>query len=49
MDDGLREAGLVLEREEDEALRRAGALADDDRAGGRDAAAVRHALQLVGA
>src|SRR6185436_11600855 len=47
-DDRLREAGLVLEREENESLRGAGSLADDDRAGGDDAAAVRHLPQLRG-
>src|SRR4051794_38500796 len=48
VDDGLREAGLVLEREEDEAFRRAGTLPDDDGASGRDPGTVRDARQLDG-
>src|SRR5229473_1038684 len=35
-DDRLRHAGLVLQGEEEQPLRGAGALADDDRAGGAD-------------
>src|ERR1700731_4093750 len=39
-DDGLRHAGLVFEGEEEQPLGGAGALADDDRAGGADDVAV---------
>src|SRR4051795_2928411 len=46
--DRLREAGLVFEREEDEALRRAGTLADDHRARGRHTAAIRDEFQIGG-
>jgi hypothetical protein len=38
--DGLAHAGLVFERQEDESLRRARALPDDDGPRGRDALAV---------
>ena len=48
-DDGVADAGLVLEGEEAEALRRAGALADDDQAGDLGPAAVALPRQIAGA
>jgi hypothetical protein len=48
-DDGVGEAGLVLDRDEHEALRRPRALADNDDAGDARAAAVGHARQIRGA
>src|SRR3954451_20893053 len=46
--DSVREAGIVFEREEDEALRRAGTLADDHLARGRHTAAIRDEFQIGG-
>ncbi len=48
LDDRLGDAGLVLEGEEEHPLRGAGALADDHRAGGADALAVRQAGERGG-
>ena len=45
-DDDVGDAGFVLEREEDEALRGAGALARDDHAGHADAAALPRGAQI---
>ena len=48
-DDGVGEAGLVLERDEHEALGGARALADDHDAGDADAPAVGDVRQIGGA
>src|SRR5438552_2715325 len=47
-DDRLEDAGLVLDGEEDETLRGAGPLADDDGAARLHARAVRLRLELAG-
>src|SRR5947209_380535 len=46
MDDGLRDSGLVFQRQEDESFRSARPLSDDDRAGRRHAASVGKFLQI---
>ena len=47
--DDVRDAGFVLEREEDEPFRRPGPLAGDDHAGDAHAAALPRGAQIAGA